>query len=201
MKFNKIFKIVSISLFAISVVVGGLYVGYGSSKDCLGCKLAVCEGITPNGEKYLLPADECAMTYEEIAAKEQELIDSGKPEDEAQIDECSQECLDYAGNFMSFTIVMSIIATVITLLFALYTLVINPKKIKGVAIGLLGLCAAVGLSYVLASDSIPKIIGYNSVITPGESKFVGTMVYLMYILLGSAVAGILLTSIYKMIKK
>nr|HPM13018.1 hypothetical protein [Bacteroidales bacterium] len=138
MNFNKVFKIVSISLFAVAIIASVMYIGAASKKNCLACKLPVCEKIDANGQKYLAPADECAMTYEEIKTMEQETIQRNKDfgtNDPVEITECSKECINYAGSFMMFTIVITIIAIVLALLFSVYMLIVDPKKIKGVAIG------------------------------------------------------------------
>ena len=203
MDFNKIFKIVSISLFSIAALGVLLYIGYASSKDCLGCTLPMCEGITESGEKYLMPADSCALSYEEIQAREQEMREINAAmgvSDDAQISECSQECLNYAGTLMTFSIVFVLIATFFTLLFAGYTLVINRKKIKGVLIGVVGLGLALLVSYLIAKETVPSIIGYTNVITPTEAKCVDTTLYMLYILLTVATVGIIATGINKIIQ-
>ncbi len=204
MNFNKLFKIVSISLFAITIVVAVLYLGFGSSKDCLACDLPRCEKTAENGEMYLAAADDCAKSYDEIRQMEESIRQSNAQfglTEESDISECSKECLTYASNFMAFAEIMTILSAVITLLFAIYVLIQNPKKIKGVAIGIVSLGAALGISYALASDAIPNIIGYNGVITATEAKWVDTTLYLLYILLATAIVGILATSIMKMFRK
>ncbi|MFW5850803.1 MAG: hypothetical protein ACOCWB_01120 [Bacteroidota bacterium] len=203
MDFNRIFKIVSISLFAIAALGIFVYIGYASSKDCLGCSLPKCEGVTESGEVYLKAADECARPYEEIK-EEQEQIEQMNAtmglSNEGVTTDCSQECLTYAGNFMTFAIIFVVVATILTLLFAGYNLVVNPKKIKGVLFAIVGLGIAVLISYALASDTIPDIIGYDGVITQTEAKWVETTLYMLYILLSVAILGILANGVSKIIK-
>jgi len=203
MDFNKIFKIVSISLFSVAALGVLLYMGYASSKDCLGCTLPMCEGVTESGEKYFMPADSCAMSYDEIQTRQKEMREINAAmgvSNDSQISECSQECLNYAGTLMTFSIVFVLIATCLTLLFAAYTLVINRKKIKGVLIGVVGLGLTLAISYVIASDAVPSIIGYTNVITPTEAKWVDTTLYMLYILLAVATLGIVATGINKIIQ-
>lgn len=204
MNFNKLFKIVSISLFAIAIVASVMYIGAASKKNCLACKLPVCEKIDASGQKYLAPADDCAMSYDEIKKMEAEILQRNKDfgtNDPAEIAECSKECLSYAGSFMMFTIVITILAIVLTLLFSIYTLIVSPKKIKGVIVGIGGLGFITLISYLFSSNSIPTILGYSNVITLAEVKLVDTMLFMMYILLAVAILSIVYTSIVKVIKK
>lgn len=204
MNFNKIFKIVSISLFAIAIIASVMYIGAASKKNCLACKLPVCEKIDANGQKFLAPADDCAMTYDEIKKMEQETMQRNKDfgtNDPVEITECSKECLNYAGSFMMFTMIISIVAIVLALLFSVYMLIVDPKKIKGVAIGVGSIGLITLISYLFSSDSIPSILGYSNVITIGEVKLVDTMLFMTYILLAGALISIVYTSIIKLIKK
>ncbi|MFO7868028.1 MAG: hypothetical protein R6U95_01865 [Bacteroidales bacterium] len=203
MDFNKIFKIVSVSLFAIAALGIFVYLGYASSKDCLGCDLPECEGVTESGEVYLRPADECARPYEEIKKELEETEQMNAQmglSNENVTSDCSQECLTYAGNFMTFGIVFIVVAGILTLLFAVYNLVVNPKKIKGVLFGIVALGLVLLASYLLASDSIPNIIGYDEVITHTEAKWVETTLYMFYILVSVAVLGIIGTGVTKIVK-
>ncbi|HRS18286.1 MAG TPA: hypothetical protein P5243_02180 [Bacteroidales bacterium] len=204
MNFNKLFKIVSISLFAIAIIASVMYIGAASKKNCFACKLPVCEKVDAKGEKYLAPADECAMTYNEIKKMEQETMQRNKDfgtNDPVEISECSKECLNYAGNFMMFTIVITIVAIVLALLFSVYMLIVDTKKIKGVLIGVGSIGLITLISYLMSSDSIPSILGYSNVITIGEVKMVDTMLFMTYILLAISIISILYTSIVKIIKK
>ena len=204
MNFNKVFKIVSISLFAVAIIASVMYIGAASKKNCLACKLPVCEKIDANGQKYLAPADECAMTYDEIKAMEQETIQRNKDfgtNDPVEVAECSKECINYAGSFMMFTIVITIVAIVLALLFSVYMLIVDPKKIKGVLIGIGSIGLITLLSYLFSSDSIPTILGYNNIITLAEVKMVDTMLFMTYILLAVAFISILYTNIIKIFKK
>lgn len=204
MDFNKLFKIISISLFGFAALGIIIYLGYASSKDCLGCTLPQCEGITETGEVYLRAADDCAQPYEVIKEREQFIRQSNASMgmgDDSRISECSQECLNYAGNFMSFAISLVVIAACLTLLFAVYTIVINRNKIKGVIIAVAGLGIVLLFSYIMASDAVPTIIGYNDVITTTEAKWVETTLYMLYILLTVAVLGIIGSGVYKIVQQ
>jgi len=204
MNFTKFFKIVSITLFALSVIASVLYVGYASNKNCLACTLPVCEKMDAKGEKYLAPSDSCAMSFSEIKKMEDDIrkqnaeLGTSEP---AEITECCEECLDYAGNFMWFTIIMSIAAVVLTLLFTVYQFIVNPKKVKTAIFGIVAMGVVVLISYLLASSEIPQIIGYNNVITPFETKSVDTLLYMFYILFSVALIGIVYSSISKIFKK
>lgn len=189
MNFNKLFKIVTIALFGVAIIASLVYFGAASQKDCFACKLPLCEEINEaTGEKYLANADDCALTYAEIQQRGGEYA------------ECSKECINYAGNFMLFTIILTIIAAVLAVLFAIYMLIVDTKKIKGVLIGLGGMGLIVLISYLFSSDKTFTIIGYNDIISLAEIKMVDTMLYTTYILLVLAIGGILFTSVQKMIK-
>lgn len=200
MNFNKIFKIVSISLFGLSVLVSLWYLVVASNKDCLACTLPKCEKIDANGEKYLAPADDCAMSYAEIKQMEEENAKLGLT-DVSSTSECSKECMSYAGTFMTFAIVMSILAVVLVLLFAVYQPIANPKTLKGILISLGSILFITLVSYLMSSDAIPTIIGYNLPITVAEVKIVDTLLYMTYLLLGISILGILYSNINKFIRK
>lgn len=203
MKFNKFLKITSISLFVVASIAILLYIGYASSKDCLGCDLPMCEGVTESGEKYLMPADSCALSYEEIKLREQEINEINAAMgilDSAEISECSKECLNYAGALMMFLIISVIIAAILVFAFAIYSIVVNRNNMKGALIGGAGVGLVILISYLKASDVVPNIIGYTNVITPAEARWVDTSLYMIYILLVAAILGIVATGVYKLIQ-
>ncbi len=93
------------------------------------------------------------------------------------------------------------LATVSSILFAVFLFIDNPKKAKGTLMGVGALALVVAVAYALASEAIPAFHNVDKFnITESVSKMVGTGLYTMYLLAGIAVVGILYTEISKSFK-
>ena len=75
-------------------------------------------------------------------------------------------------------------------------LVVNPKGIKGSAIGLVSLIVVAGISYAMASDSV---VGYEG-LDPMTSRLSGMGLYAFYILFLGAAVSIAGSTVVKLIK-
>lgn len=96
---------------------------------------------------------------------------------------------------------MVLIATLATLGFSLLNLILNPKALKQTLLVLVGAVALVVISYLLASDQVLTIIGYEGTDNNQETlKIVGTGLYATYILAGLALLSIAYVEIAKYFK-
>jgi hypothetical protein len=93
------------------------------------------------------------------------------------------------------------VATVSSILFAVFLMASDFKKAKNALIGVGALIVVVGLAYALASGAIPTFHNVEKFnITEAISKFVGTGLYTTYLLGGIAIIGILFTEFSKSFK-
>ncbi len=193
-KFNKTFKVGYVALLVISLLATVWYWAAASGKDCLACTLSVCEGVGPEGESYMLPADSCALSYDEILVKEHaQGID---------ITECSQECITYADAYLVFAFVLIILAVVFMFAMLFYSSFTNGKKLsKTTLVTLIFVAVVVIIGFLCSSDVIPEILGYDGVITLFDVKLTDTLLYATYILLGGSVVAILSSFVIKYLRK
>ena len=94
------------------------------------------------------------------------------------------------------------ICTGIVLLLALWgmfsAVASKPESIKSVAINVVVFLAITGISYALADNTVPE--KYITDATETTSKWVGTGLYLLYILMAGSILAIVYSGINKMIK-
>ncbi|MCQ2607115.1 MAG: hypothetical protein MJ197_00300 [Bacteroidales bacterium] len=186
-KFNQVFKVAGVSLLVIAVLVTAWYLFAASGKDCLACKLPACEAIGPDGETVMAAADACAKPYEELS------VDS---------DECSQECISYAGVYLTFAVSLIVIAVIFMIAMAVYSTIKSSKKTSKTTIFVVAfVIIAAGVAFLLSSDTIPTIIGFDGEITKGDVKLTDTLLYATYFLLGGAVLSILSSFVIKFLRK
>lgn len=97
---------------------------------------------------------------------------------------------------LTWAYVMFVIAVVLTLLFSIFHIITHPKALKGAIIALVIGFVLVGAAYLLASDlPIPgRSAGTASVAT---LKWVGTGLWVTYILGGLAILAIIVSEIYR----
>ncbi|MCQ2959282.1 MAG: hypothetical protein MJ198_03720 [Bacteroidales bacterium] len=195
-KFNKTFKVGYVALLVVALLATVWYWVAAAGKDCLACSLSVCEGVTPDGESYLMSADSCAVSYAEIMEREaQQGID---------ITECSQECLDYTGAYLWFAIALIIIAVVLMLALAVYSSFTNGKKLSKttlVTAGFVVVVLAIAIAIAVSTVVIPNIIGYEQTITELEVELTDTMLYGTYFILAGAVLAICSSFVIKFLRK
>lgn len=193
-KFNKTFKVGYVSLLVLSLLVTIWYWAAAAGKDCLACTLPVCEAMGPDGESYFMPADSCALSYSEIQQKQ---TTQG-----ISIQECSQECINYADIYLIFSIGLVVIAIILMFMMVFYApFVAHKTRSKTVvAVGIFIVIAAI-LGYILASPEIPEILGYQGVITKFEILMTDALLHGTYILLGGAVLVILSPVVIKYLRR
>ena len=193
-KFNTVFKYGYIALLVISLVMTVWFWAAASGKDCLACKLSVCEGVDANGQSYMLPADSCALSYEDIMAKEKNLG--------VDITECSQECIYYADTYLMFAFILIILAVGSMIVLLFYSAFTSGKKMsKTTMITAIFVVVIVLIGFLLSSDVIPEILGFDGEITLFDVKLTDTLLYTVYFLLGGAVVAILSSFVIKFLRK
>jgi phosphatidylserine synthase len=96
---------------------------------------------------------------------------------------------------LAWAYLLFVIALVLTLAFSLYNIITNPKAIKGTLIALLAGVVLVVVAYLLASDAP---VGRGADVTSAATlKWVGTGLYVTYILGGLALLSIVVSEIYR----
>lgn len=194
-KFNKAFKVGYVSLLVLSLLATIWYWAAASGKDCLACTLPVCEAISPNGETYFLSADSCALSYTEIQERQQ-----------AQgitIQECSQDCIDYADIYLVFSIALVVIAIILMVAMAVYSPFATRKKMSPTAlVAAIFLIVSAIVGYIISSPENPGIL-FTGKITKFDFDILmtDTLLYATYMLLGGTVLAILSPVIIKFLRK
>lgn len=97
---------------------------------------------------------------------------------------------------LTWAYVLFIGATALTFLFSLYYIITHPKALKGALISLAAAAVLVIIAYFLASDAPVGGRGAEE-ITTSTLKWVGTGLYVTYILGGIAIVGIVVSEIYR----
>lgn len=87
-------------------------------------------------------------------------------------------------------------AIVLAIVAAVAGLIIHPKTIKSTGIGLGAIVLLAGVSYGLAGDEV--LDSYGS-ISPMVSKLSDMGLYMMFILLGGAIAAVIFSGVKKLI--
>jgi len=96
---------------------------------------------------------------------------------------------------------MAIGAAVFTLGFSIFNMIINPKGLKQGLFALVGVVILFGAAYLLASDELLTITGYDGTQNePITLKWAGTGLYATYILAAGAILAILYSEIAKYFK-
>ncbi len=89
----------------------------------------------------------------------------------------------------------------VTLLFSVIQLISDPKAAVRVLISFAILGVIYLISYMMASGNIDAEVFTKFNISSEESKLIGSLIYLVYILGGAAVVAILGSSVYKLTLK
>lgn len=193
-KFNKAFKVGYVSLLVLSLLVTVWYWSVAAGKDCLACTLPMCETMGPDGETYFMLADSCALSYAEIQERQ-----------EAQgitIQECSQECINYADIYLNFSIGLVVIAVILMLIMAIYSPFATRRKASKTAVGVgIFLVVSAIIGFIVSSPEIPNILGFDGIISKTDVVMTDTLLYATYILLAGSVLAILSPVIIKFLRK
>ncbi len=91
-----------------------------------------------------------------------------------------------------------IAAVALTLIFSIVYMISHPKALKGALIALGIGAVLVAIAYFLASDA--PLSNTTEGTTASTLKWVGTGIYLMYILGGLAILGIIVSEIYRALR-
>ena len=103
--------------------------------------------------------------------------------------------------FLRWAYVMAIGAASVTLIFSVVNMILNPKSIKQTIIGVVGAAVLIVVSYMLASDQILSMPGYEGTGNePTTLKWAGTALYSTYILAILAILSILYAEVAKFFK-
>ncbi|PTX63929.1 hypothetical protein C8N46_101538 [Kordia periserrulae] len=97
--------------------------------------------------------------------------------------------------------VLVIVTSAIALFFGIKNLATNPQALKKTLISLAVFAIIAILSYVAASDVIPKNLGDDIQVTATESKYVGTGIYMFYFLAAIAILSMIGFGIKKTLNK
>jgi hypothetical protein len=93
------------------------------------------------------------------------------------------------------------LGVLVTLLFSVIQLISDPKAAVRVVISLALMGGVYLLSYLLASGNTDAEVFTKFNVSSDESKLIGSLIYLVYILGGAAVVAVLGSSIYKLTKR
>lgn len=92
-----------------------------------------------------------------------------------------------------------ILAAAGSILLPLINSIGNPKSLIGTGIGIAVLVVVFGISYAVSGNEVTEVYKEFDVDASG-SKTIGGMLTMMYILIGMAVVGIVVTEVNKMLK-
>ena len=105
------------------------------------------------------------------------------------------------GKILFWAAMLVILTAGLTIIFPIIHLISNPKSAKQILFVLLGVAILIFIAYSLASNEVLKIPGYTGKDNvQGTLKFVGTGLFLTYILAGLATLSILYSEISKYFK-
>ncbi|MEM6722250.1 MAG: hypothetical protein AAF611_23185 [Bacteroidota bacterium] len=97
--------------------------------------------------------------------------------------------------------VLVIVTAAIALFFGIKNLATNPQALKKSLVFIAVFAIIAILSYVSATDAIPENLGDDISVTAGESKYVGTGIYMFYFLAGIAILSMVGFGIKKTLNK
>lgn len=100
------------------------------------------------------------------------------------------------GKILIWAAILVLLTAGLAVVFPIMHLISNPKSAKQFLFVLLGVAILIFIAYSLASNEVLEIPGYiGKDNVPGTLKFVGTGLFLTYILSGLAVLSILFSEI------
>jgi hypothetical protein len=108
---------------------------------------------------------------------------------------------DFTSTVLTWAYILLAFTALITLVFPIIYLIMNPKNGKSIFIGILGFAVLFLISYyVLASGSTQGEVYETFSITEGTSRFIGAMLNMTYILGGIAILSIIISGISSIFK-
>lgn len=106
----------------------------------------------------------------------------------------------YTNQILIWAALLAGIAALMTLVFPLVQIILQPKRGKGTLIGIVALVVVVLVAYGLSSSEPLNFATSNPDNVPSTLKRVGTGLITMYLLVGVGIASILFTEITKSFK-
>ncbi|MCF8365432.1 MAG: hypothetical protein K9H16_06600 [Bacteroidales bacterium] len=107
----------------------------------------------------------------------------------------------FTDTVMFWAYILLVITVVITVLFPIYFFITNPKKGLTVLVALAGFALLYAIAhFTLASGDITGEVYEKFEITEWASKFIGSMLYMTYILGGVAILSIFYAGISSLFK-
>jgi len=103
--------------------------------------------------------------------------------------------------YFGIAVLLMVLGFASTIVFAVVQLISDPKAAIRVLISLALLGAIYGVSYMLASGNVDAPVFSDFNISSSESKLIGSLIYLVYLLGGAAILAILGSSVYKLTLK
>ena len=91
------------------------------------------------------------------------------------------------------------LAAIVTLFGSITGILANPKGLKSIAIGLVGMLIVIGLAWTLSTGSDYDSYGIES-LTEGAAHMSGMFLYMIYILTIGAIGSVLFAGVFRFIK-
>lgn len=107
---------------------------------------------------------------------------------------------EFTSVMLTWGYILIALAALITILFPLVYIIMNPRKGKTVLFGLLGFIVLYLISNALASGSIQGEVYETFKITEAISKFIGAIMIMTYFLAGLAIVSIIYSGISSIFK-
>ena len=96
--------------------------------------------------------------------------------------------------------VLIVIGIVLAIVFPLINAISQPEVLKKSGIGLLGILIVFGIGYALSDSALTAKFIQSGVETGTLSRMIGGALKMVYLLMGVAIIGIVLTEISKALK-
>ncbi|MCE2495420.1 MAG: hypothetical protein J4F31_02395 [Flavobacteriales bacterium] len=93
------------------------------------------------------------------------------------------------------------LASLLTVIFAVYFLITHPEKAKNSLIGIGALVVVFGIGYVLASGNVTEAMTKVGGVTETTSKRVGMGLITFYLLVGIAVLAVVISSFKTIVRR
>ena len=103
--------------------------------------------------------------------------------------------------YFGIAVVLMVIGFASTVIFAVVQLISDPKAAIRVLISLALLGGIYAVSYMMASGNIDAPVYENFNVNSDESRLIGSLIYLVYLLGAAAILAIMGSSIYKLTLK
>ncbi|NCC72604.1 MAG: hypothetical protein EOM06_04340 [Sphingobacteriia bacterium] len=107
---------------------------------------------------------------------------------------------EFTSVMLTWGYILIALAALVTILFPLFYIIMNPRKGKTILIGLLGFIVLYLISNAIASGSIQGEVYETFKITEATSKFIGSIMNMTYILAGLAIVSIIYSGISSIFK-